>query len=122
MSNLPRILIIDDEFIIHKLFINLLSSSYVPLFATSAEEGLKIMRREKPKVVLLDFMLKGMNGDEFLSQLTHADLMQSKIIMISGHACEDDLSQQNRTKVTHFFQKPILNLQEMLNKIEAVTG
>ena len=117
MNTQPKILIIDDEFIIHKLFINLLSTDYTLLFASSGAQGLQILRKENPPLVLLDYKMKDMNGDEFLSALHPVDLIHTRIAMSSGHFRKEDLRQENKGKIAHFFSKPFLELQKMLDII-----
>ena len=117
MAIKPKILIIDDEFIIHKLFINLLSADYTLLFASSGIQGSEMLRKEQPALLMLDYQLKDMSGDEFLSRLRATDLLHTRVAMISGHATLDDLSQRNRSKVNHFFPKPFLELQKMMEKV-----
>ena len=117
MARKARILIIDDEFIIHKLFINLLCTEYNLLFASNGKQGLEMLRKEKPPLLMLDYQLKDMTGDDFLSQLHPTDLLNTRVAMISGHATLDNLKQENRNKVAHLFPKPFLDLQTMLDTI-----
>lgn len=120
MAAKPKILIIDDEFIIHKLFINLLSADYTLLFASSGAQGTEMLRKEQPALLMLDYQLKDMTGDEFLTSLRPADLIRTRVAMISGHATLDDISQNNRSKVNHFFPKPFLGLQKMMETIASL--
>ena len=120
MAIKPKILIIDDEFIIHKLFINLLSAEYTLLFASSGAQGIEMLRKEQPKLLLLDYQLKDMSGDEFLSSLRATDLLKTRVAMISGHATLEDLSQRNRSKVNHLFPQPFLELQKMMETIASL--
>lgn len=117
MNTQPKILIIDDEFVIHKLFISLLSDEYTLLFASTGAQGLQILQKERPALAMLDYQLKDMNGEEFLAKLQPTDLIRTKIVMISGHFREVDLRPENRKKVSHFFPKPFLELQKMLDTI-----
>ncbi len=122
MSEAPKILIIDDEFIIHKLFISLLASEYTLLFASSGKQALEMFHREHPPLVLLDYQLKDMDGDEFLSKLQPTDLIRSKVVLISGHIDLNGLRPENRNKIAHFFSKPFLDLQKMSNTLGALIG
>ncbi len=121
MNTKPKILIIDDEFVIHKLFINLLCIDYNLLSANSGTQGLEMVRNEKPALVMLDYQLKDMDGDEFLSKLQPRDLLHTRLALISGHAKLEDLRKENQNKVDHFFSKPFLNLQKMVDVIESLT-
>jgi DNA-binding NtrC family response regulator len=62
-----RILVVDDEYLIRwSLQQNLVEHGYEVILAASAEEGLALMDREEPNLVLLDIQLPGMSGMELL--------------------------------------------------------
>ncbi|NOY86054.1 MAG: sigma-54-dependent Fis family transcriptional regulator [Deltaproteobacteria bacterium] len=62
-----RILVIDDEYLIRwSLQQNLVEHGYEVFMTASAEEGLAVMEREDPDLVLLDIQLPGMSGMELL--------------------------------------------------------
>ncbi len=121
MNTKPKILIVDDEFVIHKLFINLLCTDYNLLSANSGEKGLEMLRKEQPALLMLDYQLKDMNGDDFLAQLHPKDLLHTRLALISGHITLEGLRSENRNKIDHFFSKPFLNLQNMVDIIERLT-
>ena len=67
MTNKGRILVVDDEYLIRwSLQQNLVEHGYEIFLAASAEEGLAIMEREEPGLVLLDIQLPGMSGMDLL--------------------------------------------------------
>ncbi len=67
MSTKGRILVIDDEYLIRwSLQQNLVEHGYEVFMTASAEEGLAVMEREDPNLVLLDIQLPGMSGMELL--------------------------------------------------------
>ncbi|MDR0356500.1 MAG: response regulator, partial [Deltaproteobacteria bacterium] len=66
----PRILIIDDDELIHKLLGAILhKSGFECLSALSGEEGLEMARTERPELIILDIMMPGMNGFEVMRAL-----------------------------------------------------
>ena len=61
----PKILIVDDTPHNVKMLVDLLSAKgYATLTASSGEEGLAQVERERPDLVLLDVMMPGMDGYE----------------------------------------------------------
>jgi DNA-binding NtrC family response regulator len=67
MASKGRILVVDDEYLIRwSLQQNLVEQGYDVLLAASAEEGLALMEREEPDLVLLDIQLPGMSGMDLL--------------------------------------------------------
>ena len=64
------ILVIDDELDILTLAIaRLETSGYNVLKAETAEEGLAILKKKRPDLILLDILLPGMHGDELCRML-----------------------------------------------------
>ena len=120
MSDLSKILIVDDEEVIHKLFRKMLAAdSYQLYFATNGEDGLAQFQTEKPEVVILDYRMLGATGDEFMERLTDSELARTSIIMISGHAVPDiDLSERNQRKLFAYFEKPFFEMGKLKETIE----
>ncbi len=125
MSEKSKILIVDDETVIHKLFQKMFSGSeqYELLFATNGEDGLSQLEQEQPAVVVLDYRMLGATGDEFMTRLSDYQHDQVKIIMISGHAVpEMDLSERNQRKLFAYFEKPFFEITKLKQTIEEAAG
>ncbi len=54
----------------------------------SGEDGLDLLRRQRPDCVLLDYMLPDLTGLEFLSELSHGALDTPAVVMLTGHGDE----------------------------------
>ncbi len=65
---MPKILIIDDEPTMRELLIETLETledkGVGILIAEDGEEGIEIVRTDKPDLIILDVMMPGMNGFE----------------------------------------------------------
>ncbi len=120
MSKLAKVLIVDDEEVIHKLFNKMLpSEQYQLIFSTNGEDGLAQFKSQQPDVVILDYRMLGATGDEFMERLTDVELAKTSIIMISGHAVPDiDLSERNRRKLFAYFEKPFFEMGKLKETIE----
>ena len=65
-----NILIVEDEeSILELIAINLKQSGFNPIRAISAEFAEKIVNEALPDLIILDWMLPGMNGIEFAKRL-----------------------------------------------------
>ena len=119
MSDQPKVLIVDDEVVIHKLFTKLLSDQdYQLFFASNGEDGLELFEQESPTVVVLDFRMLGATGDELMTRLSDSQLAKTSIIMISGHAVPDiDLSERNQRKLYAYYEKPFFELAKLKETI-----
>jgi DNA-binding response OmpR family regulator len=82
----PTILVADDDIEILSLVTRHLRRTDATIFeASDGEEALKIARREKPDLVVLDVMMPGMSGWEVCRAIREdSGLSQTRIIMLTG--------------------------------------
>jgi len=78
-----RILIVDDEPPVRKMFAEFLGDSYECCTAASADEALALLAVESYALVISDVMMPGRNGVELLREIT-ARYPETAVIMISG--------------------------------------
>jgi two-component system response regulator (stage 0 sporulation protein F) len=110
------ILIVDDDEDVRGTIRDLLSVlSYSSREAESGEAALAIVAESPPEVVILDYMMPGMNGGQVAARLaeTHPDL---PVIFASGYAEESEL--RNRLGDTW----PILHKPFRLGELAELVG
>jgi two-component system nitrogen regulation response regulator NtrX len=119
-----RILVIDDEAAIRDSLRMILEyEHYQFLGASSGQEALATVQRERPDLVLLDIKMPGMDGMEVLRKL-HAMDETLPIVMISGHGTTATAVEAIRTGAIDFLDKPlsservIVTLQNALKQSE----
>jgi two-component system nitrogen regulation response regulator GlnG len=79
---MDKLLLIDDEADVQYSFGRIFDSNEVELTtAASGEEGLKIIQRRRPDLVLMDVRMAGMSGLETLRRLRQLDAKLPVIIM-----------------------------------------
>ena len=84
-SSLPRLLIVDDEFINVAVLANVFSANYTIFFAKNGYEALEIALRERPDLILLDIMMPEISGYEVCTQLKlNSCTLDIPIIFISA--------------------------------------
>jgi two-component system NtrC family sensor kinase len=78
-----RILIVDDEEPVRRLFAEYLSDNYSCALAADAQEALNLLAREPFALVLTDIQMPGLGGIELLRKITelYAD---TAVIIVSG--------------------------------------
>ncbi|QHI69656.1 response regulator [Tichowtungia aerotolerans] len=80
---MKNLLIVDDDPHLLESLAIVFSGIYQVFSALSAEDAVRIVRNEKMDVVLLDVVLPGMDGIEFLSVL-RSEAPDLPVVMISG--------------------------------------
>ena len=101
-----RILVIDDEAAIRDSLRMILEyEHYECLGAASGPEGLSMIARDAPDMVVLDIKMPGMNGLDTLAEIRKAD-MTLPVAMISGHGTITDAMQATRLGAFDFIEKP----------------
>ncbi|MHB8526789.1 MAG: sigma-54-dependent transcriptional regulator [Candidatus Acidiferrales bacterium] len=86
---MPSILIVEDEAKMRRLLeLNLGEEGFSTHAAADAEEGLRLLNREKIDLVVTDFKLPGMNGLEFLQAIKRIDASLPVVIMTAYGSVE----------------------------------
>src|SRR5678815_4052134 len=102
----PRILVIDDEAAIRDSLKMILEyEDYDFLGASSGPEGVSLVKRESPDLVVLDIKMPGMNGLEALAEIRKID-EAVPVAMMSGHGTITDAMQATRLGAFDFIEKP----------------
>lgn len=121
-----KILVIDDnEIILKTTSMKLQSSGYQVFTALEGSEGVALVRKEKPDLVLLDITFPadvgGVSWDGFriMDWLHRVDETKKiPIIIISGVVEEKNRKRATDSGAIAFFPKPV-NFDEMLKVIRA---
>src|SRR5688572_21462245 len=105
---IPTILVVDDNSeISHFLAKKLLPRfGYKALQARTGKEGLEIIRKFRPDLVLLDLQLPDMDGLDILRELAKEDHSVPAILM-TGHGSEQVAVDAFRWGVQDYFSKPV---------------
>ncbi|MGH9204267.1 MAG: sigma-54-dependent transcriptional regulator, partial [Vicinamibacterales bacterium] len=122
-----RILVIDDEAAIRESLRMILEyEDYQFVGAATGQEGLSLVQRDRPDLVLLDIKMPGMDGMEVLRKL-HAVDETLPVVMISGHGTTATAVDAIRSGAIDFLDKPlsservIVTLQNALRTSELRT-
>jgi PAS domain S-box-containing protein len=109
MTQNQRIAIIDDSPEDREAYRRYLLADerylYEILEAEDGEEGLALCDREKPDLILLDFVLPGMDGLEFINELKILGQTQIPVIMLTGQGSEEIAVQALKNGVSDYLVK-----------------
>jgi DNA-binding response OmpR family regulator len=117
----PRVLIIEDEpNIVLSLEFLLQREGYETAVATDGEEGLALVRRLHPDVVLLDVMMPKRNGYEVCRAIkADPELEKIPVVMVSARGQEVEVLKGLELGASAYVTKPFGNA-EILEAIRGV--
>ncbi len=104
-----NILIIDDDTdFLEWLETGLLIDNYKVFTATTAEDGVKILKNNKIHLIILDILLPDINGFEFIKKIkTDKDTQDIIIVAVTGVYKEAELKQKGyEAGADDFLTKP----------------
>lgn len=103
---MKKILVVDDEPDISDMLKTYLGGAgYTAITASTAAEALDILELEKPKVVLLDIVMRDMDGLECLKKIKKA-APETIVIMVSGLQDEEIAKDAIRFGAYEYLTKP----------------
>ena len=113
------LLIVEDDLDILKLLDTTLTySGYRVVTARNGNEGLKIVHRERPAIVIADIMMPELDGYGLVHRLRiNPETRDIPVIFITAtYVSSEDREFAFEVGATHFIQKP-LNIEEFLKTI-----
>lgn len=123
MSELQnKILIVEDEPDIASTLQSYLGRRGFQVSTTaSGLEALFLIEISKPDVVILDFSLNDLNGQEVLKKLRETD-SQTQVVVITGQMLTDkEIDKIHQLGIAEYFNKPII-LEKLGEVIGGLTG
>ena len=116
-----KILIVEDEAAIQELIIyTLQQAGYETVSAENAEKAMSIINNALPDLILLDWMLPGMNGIEFARILRRSERTRLvPIIMLTARTQETDKVAGLEIGADDYITKPF-SPRELVARINAV--
>ncbi|MDR2141855.1 MAG: response regulator [Deltaproteobacteria bacterium] len=117
---LPKVLVIDDDDLTRQVVGTILrQGGYACLFARQGEEGLELARNQKPRLIILDIIMPGLNGFEVLRYLKASPLTASiPVIFLTGQIHQAEKSQARNLGAVDYVEKPFEG-QDLLTRVDA---
>lgn len=117
-----KILCVEDDMFLSSLICKKLGELDATLFvADEGEKALNIVQSELPDVILLDILLPGMNGFDFLEKIkTNEKTRQISVIILSNLSQKSDIEKGKRLGAARFLIKATVSLDEIVDEIKAV--
>jgi len=118
---MTTILIVDDEYLVADILsFALEDEGYLTVTAGNGQKALNILDREKPQLIITDYMMPGMNGIELAEAVrAHKTLGQLPMILMSG--AQADLGVARPDLFVEVFDKPF-DIQTVLARVRSLLG
>ena len=117
----PLILIIEDDEKSRRLMVDVLNhQGYRVMETDNAEDGIDIVRRERPALVLVDIHLPGMSGVDALRVIrADNDIKATRIMAVTASVMGSERHKIKAEGFDAFEPKPI-NLKQFLVTVKAL--
>ena len=114
-----KILVVDDEpDNITTVKAVMKKGGYDVVTAKSADEALKVWKKEKPDLILMDIMMPGTPVKEIIPKITNTKIAYLSVVRTSEAEKEDLMKSKN---IVDFMQKPF-DINELLSKVKKIVG
>jgi len=120
---MTRILIIEDEPALLKVVAETLrTENFEVATATDAEKGQALLPRFKPDLILLDLILPGKNGFEFLKEIKgSAEFSKIPVIILTNLGDEEEIRQGLNLGAVDYLIKADYDLEDVVNLVRKYT-
>ena len=81
----PTILVVDDDPVIVDLISSLLEDDYAVLAVYDGRDALRLLRKQRPDLLLLDLMMPGVDGFTVARQVREKYQDRLPVLIISAH-------------------------------------
>ena len=117
----PHILIVEDEeSILEMIALNLHHNNFQPLRAINAENAESFLKKNKVDLILLDWMLPGMDGINFLKRIrASSDTKDLPVIMLTAKNEEMNKVEGFDVGADDYLGKPF-SQKELIARIKAI--
>jgi CheY-like chemotaxis protein len=121
LNNLPKLWIIEDDPVLLKVFISACKLKYGDSVSiVSTTDGLKAIDELKlnqfPDVVVLDLMLPGASGFQFLESLrNNEDWKKIPVVILSNLSQEEDMQRGKTLGVEEYLVKADIRMDEVMD-------
>lgn len=119
-----KILIVEDEKLVSDLLQRKLTKEgYEVSVAFDGEEGLKMMKKARPDLILLDIVMPKMGGFEVMEEMGRdKKLKDIPVIVISNSGQPVELDQAQKLGAKDWLIKTEFDPQEVINKVNNQIG
>jgi DNA-binding response OmpR family regulator len=118
-----KVLIVDDEpNILLSLEFLMKKEGFIVFIARDGEEAFEIIKREHPRIVLLDIMMPKVDGYEVCRFIkTHHETKETKVVFLSAKSKEVDIEKGYGVGADLYIPKPF-STRDLVKKINMMAS
>jgi len=115
-----KILIVEDEKILSEMYYDVFIKAGFKVFsATESKQGLKIAKKEKPDLIILDILLPRESGIFFLEKLRqYPEISSIPVVVFTNYDGPDTKEQAKKFGVKDYLIKANFTPQQFVAKIK----
>lgn len=114
MIKKKKVLIVeDDKFISKAMKYKFEEAKFIVKLTRTAEEGLEILKKWIPDVIVLDILLPGIDGYEFLRKVKSDEKLKDIPVIVASNLPEDE---EGTAGAIDYIVKSDLDLDELVKK------
>lgn len=117
-----KVLIIEDNPILVKLYTMYLKNFYFVDVAYNGLDAIKKITKTPPHMILLDIMMPGLDGFSVAQKLVDANITIPVIVLTVKHLSKTEIQLLKSLGITSFFQKDDLTQELLIKEIQKHTG
>ena len=118
MTDIKKIVLVDDDETVRKTFTLLLGKKYRVLPLKDPRQALAQLKSGRADLVIADYKLPFFNGMELIKRLRENGF-EGEAMLITAHPDEVRIEDMGRFAISHFFVKP-LDLNDLNLSIDRV--
>lgn len=108
MEGRKKILVVDDDQNMLQLLYSFLRDSYKVTMVSNGQEAIDSLRKQKPDLMLLDYLMPGMNGKEILEIIRRDEnLKDLPVFFLTGVSDSNKISECLKLNPSGYILKPI---------------
>jgi CheY-like chemotaxis protein len=118
---LKKVLVVDDEVhIVHVVAIKLRNNGYEAIVAGNGAEAYELACREKPDIIIADYMMPVMDGLQLIEKLRNTEQTKNiPIVLLTARNFAIDDERQQQLRISECITKPF-SPKELLRTIEDI--
>lgn len=111
----------DDRFLSSLIKARLEKNDFATTQAFDGEEAMKLLRQERPNLIVLDLIMPKVTGFEILEAISlDPQLSKVPVVILSNLAQDSDIQKAKSLGAIEYLVKIRVSIDELINKIKSI--